>query len=1171
GRKLQQLNDDDDDEPHLRRTPAANLQFIPARELLEQDDTRSIAENYPGPSSSSSKFGGSGGPGPRSNMLGVRDSGKAKDFESLLSSSNTVKLSSTPDRMKGMEVRPGGKPGAPPVPPPKIKYQAKEAAVSKSDSNSLADFLRNTGPEDQNAAKPLKSALASKSAVEEKTAAMIRSKSAGDGIVPTSTSTTAVVPDQPPLPTATSTPAMTTAAPPPVPAVSTSPKTSAPNSVSGSPLGSPAATRVAPSAMKPAPATTKKAAVEDDDSDFEDDYFQPRRKNKEKEMSLADFLRSSEPPAPPAPAPVPESKSRSKSSNSGGSGGGLRLFAMGRNRTTSVSEPNESSSTSAFSSSTSSINSRTSSTGSVNASGSASAVTAPAGYTPWVNTAQSSTNSLLDDPNIGSPGVTGSAALAAKEKETSSSSGGGLFSSMTRSRSNSASSTETKLMKSWGFDSSTAPPVPSIPTTIPSKKKEDVKSPVKTAPVPVPVPAPVPVPVVVPVPSEPLPAAVRAGIKESAVLEEVVDALRVVDPVYVEVYEVKGKSIDISSTEEVAEPIVVDSETVGIDSNTPGVGIEGSVLRKLVLSSMSTQTESEESTTTATTTTTGDDASTQVTSSTLAVEVQTEAMELFVMADGVIAESIDTTTGTIRVRRAVETCDAEAQTIHDVLVAEYEELVEDYYYDEDGNVVYNGMLEEEVVIDDMGSMVGSPVNETSAHEQVDGEDHEERPFDDLDMGRVNPEDAFTGVNSAEGQEVIRSFDPSVVQSHREAEQKEIARASWYERKIVYEAADRAVEISEESEDAVVTETPAEIVAGEIVGNMVETAIATVSGPVIIETMASVNSNMGFDDDQEEDEPESDSDDEDGYEAPVIPTETWSSRRLSYALDLTDDERNPSSDEKKDKKKVKKVKSSSMKKRSKTTINEVPASTDVSDPQPKRDSMSPAPPTSSTSAASTVGVVEEVLSEDEDDHHPQDHSKHRHRIVAQCQSCGSKVILDQLQRNLKDNLGDVMQDILVNGFASSVHSELVHSTTNTEPAEAFHSGIQTEETETNQSGNQTDRTETFHCGNQTESVKTVSSSTITEMKATVDAETFTETIETGVANQWEAEMLLGRIAELEAKLKVVEAEKKGLERTVVVEKSKRRVAEERVDGLLRVALKKGVDVEAKKRGWEVPTK
>jgi hypothetical protein len=90
-----------------------------------------------------------------------------------LESSETVKLSSTPDYLKSIEVSSKSS---------KIKYEAKDAAKVVTRTTSLAEFLKNsappTDPSDTGAPKvPLKSALARKSAVEEKTA-MMRTKSA---------------------------------------------------------------------------------------------------------------------------------------------------------------------------------------------------------------------------------------------------------------------------------------------------------------------------------------------------------------------------------------------------------------------------------------------------------------------------------------------------------------------------------------------------------------------------------------------------------------------------------------------------------------------------------------------------------------------------------------------------------------------------------------------------------------------------------------------------------------------------------------------------------------------------------------------------------------------------------------------------------------------------------
>ncbi|KAJ3186142.1 hypothetical protein HK101_009708 [Irineochytrium annulatum] len=104
-----------------------------------------MVRSNPGTSSDASRRGSGNstlertGKGTSKESLFVRDASKALEFESLLTGKDTVRLSSTPDRLRSIEV-PGKKAGA-------LKYQAKAAVAQKSD-NGLMDFLNTTGPED---------------------------------------------------------------------------------------------------------------------------------------------------------------------------------------------------------------------------------------------------------------------------------------------------------------------------------------------------------------------------------------------------------------------------------------------------------------------------------------------------------------------------------------------------------------------------------------------------------------------------------------------------------------------------------------------------------------------------------------------------------------------------------------------------------------------------------------------------------------------------------------------------------------------------------------------------------------------------------------------------------------------------------------------------------------
>ncbi|KAJ3406966.1 hypothetical protein HDV05_005686, partial [Chytridiales sp. JEL 0842] len=309
GKERDNMDMDDDDFKPTKKVPAAPMQFVTARETFE--------ENYEGPSILGDRFDLS----TTSKAVPPKQgNSKAKKFEDLLGSSETVKLSSTPDYLKSIEVKKGAK----------VKYEAKEPKYAKEE-NKLAEFFRSTAPPgDPTTAAPnlpprppLKSALAKKSAVEEKTAA-VRAASSTTG----STSSP---------PSAITIPSSSTFAP-------TAPK-SAPvdadaitvvSSISTPPLpntGPKSAPLTATKPNPPTPKPTPPAPVDDSDSDI-DDYFHPnpnKKKKKEKEMSLAEFLKNSEPPGPPQPPPRKQNEKKST---------GLGFFASlsGRSKPTSESD-----------------------------------------------------------------------------------------------------------------------------------------------------------------------------------------------------------------------------------------------------------------------------------------------------------------------------------------------------------------------------------------------------------------------------------------------------------------------------------------------------------------------------------------------------------------------------------------------------------------------------------------------------------------------------------------------------------------------------------------------------------------------------------------------------------------------------------------------------------------
>ncbi|KAJ3202750.1 hypothetical protein HDU67_000295, partial [Dinochytrium kinnereticum] len=252
--------------------------------------------------------------------LHVRDANKALAFETLLTTGATVKLSSTPDRLRTLEVQ-GARKNSVAASTAPVKYQAKEAQVNTKEDNSLSEFLKTTGPGDD--LRTLTGGVGSKSK-------MGGDKAPLKGVLKSST-----LPPIPPVPQRSST---STSIPlPPTPSDGPVSPPMSRSSTSPSAIASP--TR---SANLTPRGGSSLSLMDDDDS--EDDELFGRKKKKKDDMSLADFLKYSEPPpeaspvvvsTPSSPASTRRAKAIAKEEGGGGGGGPLRLFSLTRSRNNS--------------------------------------------------------------------------------------------------------------------------------------------------------------------------------------------------------------------------------------------------------------------------------------------------------------------------------------------------------------------------------------------------------------------------------------------------------------------------------------------------------------------------------------------------------------------------------------------------------------------------------------------------------------------------------------------------------------------------------------------------------------------------------------------------------------------------------------------------------------------
>ncbi|KAJ3116507.1 hypothetical protein HDU96_009493 [Phlyctochytrium bullatum] len=367
-----------EDDPQPAKKTINSGQIVNARSLVEESDTvSSVGSAGMTPSGSSSKQRGfastgdlydagpsaSGSPlllakgrvpgsssksgKSRSNdsvPLVVRDANKALAFETLLTTGTTVKLSSTPDRLRSIEITSARKnstaisdvestvSGASTRRATPARLQAKEATVPMREDHSLSDFLKNTGPEDpmgrsRSAAgkdatgkdgKPLKGVLKASSSVppvpvsRSNSTPSVPTTAQKDGASANASATSPAATEQPAATGTSSVPAS-----PAMQRSATSPKATSPSS--GSPM-------VARGGSK----------NQVDESDSDDELF-GRPKKKKDEMSLADFLKYTEPPssAAAAPEPAPAVVSPSLTRKSGG-GTGKGLFSLTRSRNNSA-------------------------------------------------------------------------------------------------------------------------------------------------------------------------------------------------------------------------------------------------------------------------------------------------------------------------------------------------------------------------------------------------------------------------------------------------------------------------------------------------------------------------------------------------------------------------------------------------------------------------------------------------------------------------------------------------------------------------------------------------------------------------------------------------------------------------------------------------------------------
>ncbi|KAJ3102679.1 hypothetical protein HDU97_000376 [Phlyctochytrium planicorne] len=262
----------------------------------------------------------------------VRDANKAMAFENLLTSSSTVKLSSTPDRLRTLEVQGARKSSTISVAgstAPTPRYTAKEATVNLKEDHGLVEFLKTTGPEDVKGGKilrngttggaPLKGVLKTPTGTTPPVVPASMQKSLSTGNVSSSAdkiagagspSTPAVTSANGSTTNLTSTTTTTTAT-----ITSTDLTTSPP--MSRNSTASAALPTAPPRATPPKP-----KAPAADESDSDDELFGIKKKKKD-EMSLAEFLRYEPPPSSAAPAPAPVEKKKEKKN----------LFSLGgRNR-----------------------------------------------------------------------------------------------------------------------------------------------------------------------------------------------------------------------------------------------------------------------------------------------------------------------------------------------------------------------------------------------------------------------------------------------------------------------------------------------------------------------------------------------------------------------------------------------------------------------------------------------------------------------------------------------------------------------------------------------------------------------------------------------------------------------------------------------------------------------
>ncbi|KAJ3327578.1 hypothetical protein HDU76_011515, partial [Blyttiomyces sp. JEL0837] len=1179
-------------EPQLKRAPPANLNFIPARELLERDERLSIEISGEGPSA----FGGNGGGAPvgsgrfagksgnrGSLQLIVKDTGKAKEFESLLTTTDTVKLSSTPDRLKSIEIKSTAGPSIArsstnPVPPPKSKNHGNKEFNPSSNSIS-ADFITTTRSNSDDTtttqSKPLKSALASKSAVEEKTAAMIRSKSAGD--LPSS-------------PTSSST------AVPPLPAL--------PDNLSS---------REALLISK-LPVITPKSTLEPDtennggypDSEVEDDYFNSKKKGgsgsggnnsphhmrKTSEVSLGTFLKTTEPPPEMPAVPLsPVSKQQQQKVKAG-----LRLFAIGGKKNNNDDGSGGNSAGVVSPSITSGGNgseypnitppTQVSATSGVTAAQKKS-YRSSIGPIPLLGNGSSSSSVSTSSLSLLNVDESTSISTSIKEKDSDaistghslggSSIGGGLLGSslLGRPRSNSASSTEFY---------ENAPPVPSIPDSIKESNtaaaaasaatsagkkvggvgekkveeplvKVDDKKKVKEETV---VAAAVVKPEIVK--KEAAPIVVKEGLKSDAKIDQVLAALKVVEPGFVEIYD-KERVLELEGLEKRKE---VDSDELKLSSKETidEIIADGSTLRRLVYSSIGTQTTY--TTTEIETQTNVNELGVNITGTN--IESQTDPIEVvFVTLYPESGNTEQDQQRTVSIRKVVETCDAEVQTIHDVLVAEYEEFLDenDYYYNENGDLVWvhpdveeveqevlEQVLEEEVVIDDRLS--GGDVNEVVVDDEVakgignveqveqveqavevetivqqvvgevvESEVEVQQNGGDDEVVEMNHEEEW--IDSFEGDEVIRAFDPKGVQAPQEvAVEKEEVVA------IVDEIAVAAEPVASESQVQVQQQE-------ETIGNEFQDAEET----QILSTTTTTEQQTEI------------------IESEIETEKIVKLQSVQVETSVNTDENNENDD---------------------TTTRHRTLSSAPSSDTTKRDSLSPSPGDSSSSPVTvTVGILEEIEGEDESDETEQQQQR-RHQIVAQCQSCGSKVVLSHIQRRQRE-LPVAVDGSVVNedgqvGVKGYVEGLLDKVDVGVGESGSVHADNGKDGNEISGEVNVDVATENVceSCATtttQTESIQVIESSTITEPSPTTITTTIateTETTETGHVSKYEADLLLLKIEELEKKLKIVEFEKKVLEKKVESGELLRKVAEVRVDGILRFALKKEVDAEVVRKGW-----